>query len=116
MTAATAAATPAAPAPVAGLLRRLADALPAMEGYTGEDAAALRQLAEEQQKKEEYDAWVRAKVARSLADPRPSLSEEEVWAHLEAVLDELEVEERARKAKKAGRRAARENVRRAVAA
>lgn len=70
MTAPTAAATPA-PAPVAGLLRRLADALPAMEGYTGEDAAALRQLAEAQQEKEEYDAWVRARVAAARADPRP---------------------------------------------
>ncbi len=70
MTAATAAATPA-PAPVAGLLRRLADALPTMEGYTGEDAAALRQLAEAQQRKEEYDAWVRARVAAARADPRP---------------------------------------------
>ncbi|MBQ9578394.1 MAG: hypothetical protein IJR28_02550 [Ottowia sp.] len=115
MTAATAAATPA-PAPVAGLLRRLADALPTMEGYTGEDAAALRQLAEAQQRKEEYDAWVRAKVARALADPRPSLSTEEVLARLDALCDELEAEERARKVKKAGRRAAHENVRRAVAA
>lgn len=76
MTAATAAATPA-PAPVAGLLRRLADALPAMEGYTGEDAAALRQLAEEQQRKEEYDAWVREKVARARADPRPRIPHEQ---------------------------------------
>ena len=93
----------------AGLLRRIAEALPAMEGYTGEDAATLRQMAEEQQQKEEYDAWVRAKVARSRADPRPSLTSEQVWAHMEAVLDELEAEEQAREA-------ARENVRGALAA
>lgn len=111
----TAAATLDAPS-LARLLRRVADALPALGGYTEDESAALRQLADEQQRKEEYDAWVRAKVARSLADPRPPLSEEEVWAHMEAVLDELEAEERAEKAKKAGRRAARENVRRAVAA
>ena len=88
MTAATAAATPAAPAPVAGLLRRLADALPAMEGYTGEDAAALRQLAEEQQKKEEYDAWVRAKVARALAEPRPGYTTEQAREYVLARLRE----------------------------
>ena len=73
MTAATA--TPAAPA--SGLLRRLADALPTMEGYTGEDAETLRQLAEAQQKKEEYDAWVRAKVQAALADPRPRVPHEQ---------------------------------------
>ena len=116
MTAAATAATPAAPAPVAGLLRRLADALPAMDGYTGEDAAALRQHAEAQQKKEEYDAWVRAKVERALADPRPPLSAQEVQARLDALCDELEAEERAAKAQKTARRAARANVRRAVAA
>ena len=85
MTAATAAATPA-PAPVAGLLRRLADALPTMEGYTGEDAAALRQLAEAQQRKEEYDAWVRAKVARALAEPRPGYTTEQAREYVLARL------------------------------
>ena len=110
----TAAATPA-PAPVAGLLRRLADALPTMDGYTGEDADVLRQLADAQQRKEEYDAWVRAEVAAARADPRPSLSTEEMLAHIDAYCDEMEARERAEKAKKT-RRAARENVRRAVAA
>ncbi|MBR5949916.1 MAG: hypothetical protein IKZ87_00610 [Actinomycetaceae bacterium] len=42
----TAAATTIPSAPVSGLLRRLADAMPTLECYTGEDAAALRQLAE----------------------------------------------------------------------
>ena len=88
MTAATAAATPAAPAPVAGLLRRLADALPAMEGYTGEDAAALRQLAEEQQKKEEYDAWVRAKVARARAETGPRYTTQQVREYVRERLRE----------------------------
>ena len=110
----TPAATPA-PAPAAGLLRRLADALPTMDGYTDEDAYTLRQLADAQQRKEEYDAWVRAEVAAARADPRPSLSTEEVLAHIDALCDEMEARERAEKAKKT-RRAARENVRRAVAA
>ena len=65
------AATAAIDATVAGLLRRIADALPSLGGYTGEDAATLRQLADEQQRKEEYDAWVRAEVQAALADPRP---------------------------------------------
>ena len=92
MTAATAAATPAAPAPVAGLLRRLADALPTMEGYTGEDAAALRQLAEEQQKKEEYDAWVRARVAAARADPRPRVPHEVARERMRQYMRERERE------------------------
>ena len=89
--------------------------MPAMGGYTGEDVNTLRRLAEEQQRKEEYDAWVRAEVAAARADPRPSLSTEEVLAHIDALCDEMEARERAEKAKKT-RRAARENVRRAVVA
>ena len=92
MTAATAAATPSAPAPVAGLLRRLAEALPTMEGYTGEDAAALRQLAEEQQKKEEYDAWVRARVAAARADPRPRVPHEVARERMRQYMRERERE------------------------
>ena len=110
----TAAAT-LAPAPAAGLLRRIAEALPTMDGYTDEDAAVLRQLADAQQRKEEYDAWVRAKVARARADPRPPLTTEQVLAHIDALCDEMEARERAEKAKKAGR-TARANVRRTVAA
>ena len=110
------AAAAALDAPASGLLRRIADALPAMDGYTGEDAATLRRLADEQQRKEEYDAWVRAEVEASLADPRPSLTTEEVLAHIDARCAEMEARERAEKALKAGRRAAREDVRRAVAA
>lgn len=97
----------------AGLLRRLAEALPTMEGYTGEDAATLRQMAEEQRRKEEYDAMMRAEVEAALADPRPSLTTEQVLAHIDALCDEMEARERE---EKAARRAARANVRRAVAA
>ena len=61
---------------VAGLLRRLADALPAMGGYTEDESAVLRRLADEQQQKEEYDAWVRAEVEAALADPRPRVPHE----------------------------------------
>ena len=93
-------------------LRAIAD----RQQCTEDEAAMLRELADEQQQRAEYDAWVRAEVEASLADPRPSLSDEEVWAHMEAMLDELEAEERAKKAEKTGRRAARANVRRAVAA
>ena len=69
-------ATAALDAPASGLLRRIADALPAMGGYTGEDVNTLRRLAEEQQRKEEYDAWVRAEVEAALADPRPRVPHE----------------------------------------
>ena len=92
MTAATAAATPSAPAPVAGLLRRLAEALPTMEGYTGEDAAALRQLAEAQQEKEEYDAWVRARVAAARTDPRPRVPHEVARERMRQYMRERERE------------------------
>ena len=99
----------------ASLLRRLADTLPSMGGYTEDDGAMLREMADEAQRKAQYDAWVRAKVARSLADPRPSLTTEQVLASIDALCDEMEAREREQKAKKA-RRAAREDLRGAVAA
>ena len=71
----TATATLAAPS-CAGLLRRIADVLPTLGGYTGEDADTLRRLADEQQQKEEYDAWVRAEVEAALADPRPRVPQD----------------------------------------
>ena len=71
----TATATLAAPS-CAGLLRRIADVLPTLGGYTGEDADTLRRLADEQQQKEEYDALVRAEVEAALADPRPRVPHE----------------------------------------
>ena len=77
-------ATAALDAPASGLLRRLADALPAMGGYTGEDANTLRRLAEEQQRKEEYDAWVRAKVAKARAETGPGRTGEEMLAYVRA--------------------------------
>ncbi len=82
MTAATTA------APASGLLRRLADALPTMEGYTGEDAETLRQLAEAQQKKEEYDAWVRAEVEAALAEPQPGYTTQQVREYVRGRLRE----------------------------
>lgn len=35
---------------------------------------------------EEYDAWLRAKVQRALADPRPSIPHEEAMAHVTAAI------------------------------
>jgi antitoxin ParD1/3/4 len=34
--------------------------------------------------------WLREKVRRSLADPRPSIPAEEVFAEMEAMIDEIE--------------------------
>ncbi|MBQ9579020.1 MAG: hypothetical protein IJR28_05765 [Ottowia sp.] len=88
MTVATAALD--APINVAGLLRRIADALPAMGGYTEDESAVLRQLADEQQqRKEEYDAWVRAKVARARAETGPGYTSEEMLAYVLESIDAL---------------------------
>ena len=38
----------------------------------------------------EYDAWFRAKIAASLADPRPSIPHDEAMAIISAVIDSLE--------------------------
>ena len=84
----TASATLAAPS-CAGLLRRIADVLPSISGYTGEDAATLRQLADAQQQKEEYDAWVRAKVAKARAETGPGYTSEEVLAYVLESIDAL---------------------------
>lgn len=69
-------------------LRALADRLPAAGG-TSEEEALLRELADEQQQRAEYDAWVRAEVEAALSDPRPPLSAEEVQARLDALFDRL---------------------------
>ena len=84
----TATATLAAPS-CAGLLRRIADVLPSISGYTGEDAATLRQLADAQQQKEEYDAWVRAKVAKARAETGPGRTGAEMLAYVEAHINAL---------------------------
>ena len=70
-------------------LRALADRLPETGAGTAEDADMLRQLADEQQQRAEYDAWVRAKVARARADARPSLTTKQVEEHMEALLDRM---------------------------
>ncbi|MBQ6655996.1 MAG: hypothetical protein IJM64_01775 [Ottowia sp.] len=75
-------------APVAGLLRRLADALPAMGGYTGEDADTLRRLAEEQQQRAEYDAMMRAEVEAARAEAGPGYTTQEVREYVRARLRE----------------------------
>lgn len=36
---------------------------------------------------EAYDAWFRAKVEKSLADPRPPLPHEQVMAEMKALID-----------------------------
>lgn len=38
---------------------------------TEDEAAMLRELADEQQERAEYDAWVRAEVQEALAEPQP---------------------------------------------
>ncbi|MBW8303936.1 MAG: hypothetical protein K0M78_08335 [Brevundimonas sp.] len=43
---------------------------------------------------EAYDVWFRAKVEKSLADPRPPIPHDEAMAHVKAIID--------RKRKKAG--------------
>ena len=69
-------------------LRALADRLPAQVG-TDEDAAMLRALADEQQQRAEYDAWVRAEVEAARADRRPSLTTKQVMEHMEALIDRM---------------------------
>ncbi|MCW5238536.1 type II toxin-antitoxin system RelB family antitoxin [Verminephrobacter eiseniae] len=41
-----------------------------------------------------YTEWLRAKVAASLADPRPVIPHDEVMAELDAMIDEIEAERR----------------------
>ncbi|RML37537.1 stability determinant [Pseudomonas savastanoi] len=39
-----------------------------------------------------YDRWFRAKVASSLADPRPAIPHDEVMAEIEALIDQVETQ------------------------
>ncbi|AAZ37953.1 MULTISPECIES: type II toxin-antitoxin system RelB family antitoxin [Pseudomonas] len=39
-----------------------------------------------------YDRWFRAKVAASLADPRPAIPHDEVMAEIEALIDQVETQ------------------------
>ena len=36
-----------------------------------------------------YTAWLKAKVAASLADPRPTIPHDEVMAEMDALIDEI---------------------------
>ena len=39
-----------------------------------------------------YTAWLRAKVAASLADPRPAIPHDEVMAEMDTLIDQLAAE------------------------
>jgi hypothetical protein len=41
-----------------------------------------------------YTAWLRAKVAASLADPRPAIPHDEVMAEMDALISQIEAEQR----------------------
>ena len=39
-----------------------------------------------------YTAWLQAKVAASLADPRPAVAHDEVMAEMDALIDQITAE------------------------
>lgn len=39
-----------------------------------------------------YTAWLKAKVAASLADPRPAIPHDEVMAEMDALIDSIAVQ------------------------
>jgi hypothetical protein len=43
-----------------------------------------------------YDAWLRAKVARSMADTRPLIPHDAVMAEMDTLIDKIETEQRSR--------------------
>lgn len=45
-----------------------------------------------------YDRWFRAKVQKSLEDPRPSIPNEQVMADMKALMAELRIKHEAREA------------------
>jgi hypothetical protein len=49
---------------------------------------------ETQEQEASHTAWLRAKVAASLADPRPAIPHDEVMAELDALIDEIEAKGR----------------------
>lgn len=58
-------------------------------------SAALSPLVSEFETVEEevrHAEWLRAKVAKSLADPRPAIPHDEVMAEMDALIDEIEAE------------------------
>ncbi|KMZ11839.1 hypothetical protein BHUM_03130c [Candidatus Burkholderia humilis] len=42
-----------------------------------------------------YDRWFRAKVVKSLADPRPGIPHDQVTAEVDAIIDAAELRTRA---------------------
>ena len=68
----------------AAALRGIADRFPC----TDEEAALLRELADEQQRKAEYDAWVRAEVAAARAETGSGYTTDEVRAYVRERLRE----------------------------
>ena len=41
-----------------------------------------------------YDAWLKAKVAASLADPRPAIPHDVVMAEMDALIEQIEAKQR----------------------
>ena len=41
-----------------------------------------------------YNAWLRAKVERARADPRPPIPHDEVMAEMDALIDQIQAEQR----------------------
>ena len=78
----------------ASLLRGVAERFPCTE----DEAALLRELADEQQKKAEYDAWVRAEVAAARAETGPRYTTQEVREYVRARLHEKYGQSQARAA------------------
>jgi len=61
-------------------------------------AAVLEPLASEFETEEQevsYDTWLRAKLAASLADPRPRIPHDQVMAEMDALIDRIEAEQAA---------------------
>lgn len=72
----------------ANFLRSLAEMLPrVLEEHTEQQVQLLQDLANTELEKARYDEWMRQKVAASLADPRPLLTQAQVEegfrAHME---------------------------------
>ena len=51
---------------------------------------------ETQEQADSYAAWLRAKVAASLADPRPAVPHDEVMAEMDALIDQIEARNKTR--------------------
>lgn len=45
------------------------------------------------EQQDSYNAWLRAKVAASLADSRPAIAHDELMAEVDALIDHIEAEQ-----------------------